>query len=212
MFMASNGIYEPFWISIEFRSLAYTLLSTSISFADDIEMMTGSRPALYWMICWKYISPAAMITILVASFMELASSGSNYPAWVAAKGVTELREWPHWCIVLAVFLILVSVIWIPVIAIARYDWFEAYNVSNSKVMVLIQWLVLFQTFGCSTHWRHGVCMVSRKRATRYIWNCTTRTNANWTYTVLYSARWFRRFLLSNIHITWRGITGRGVIT
>lgn len=93
----------------------------SISFADDIEMMTGSRPALYWMICWKYISPAAMITILVASFMELASSGSNYPAWVAAKGVTELREWPHWCIVLAVFLILVSVIWIPVIAIARYD-------------------------------------------------------------------------------------------
>lgn len=83
-------------------------------------MMTGSRPALYWMICWKYISPAAMVTILLASFMELASSGSNYPAWVASKGITESREWPHWCIVLAIFLIVVSVIWIPVIAIARY--------------------------------------------------------------------------------------------
>lgn len=82
-------------------------------------MMTGSRPSLYWMICWKYISPAAMIIILSAAFMELASSGSNYPAWVAAKGLTEAKEWPHWCIVLAIFLILVSVIWIPAVAILR---------------------------------------------------------------------------------------------
>lgn len=98
------------------------------SFADDIEMMTGSRPALYWMICWKYISPAAMITILVASFLELASTGSNYPAWIGAKGLTEPKEWPHWCIVMAVFLILVSVIWIPVVAIARYDTY--YQISK----------------------------------------------------------------------------------
>lgn len=82
-------------------------------------MMTGSRPALYWMICWKYLSPAAMLTILFASFVELASSGSSYPAWVAEKGLTELREWPHWCIFFAVFLILVSVIWIPFVAIMR---------------------------------------------------------------------------------------------
>lgn len=83
-------------------------------------MMTGSRPALYWMICWKYISPAAMVTILIASFVELSSSGSNYPAWIAEKGLTVPKEWPHWCIVAAIFLILVSVIWIPVVAIARY--------------------------------------------------------------------------------------------
>lgn len=95
--------------------------TNSYRFADDIEMMTGSRPGLYWMICWKYLSPIAMITILTASLLELASSGSSYPAWVAEKGLTELREWPHWCIVLAVFLILVSVMWIPVVAITRLD-------------------------------------------------------------------------------------------
>lgn len=81
--------------------------------------MTGSRPSLYWLICWKYVSPIAMIIILIASLIELASSGSSYPAWVAAKGVTELREWPHWCIVFAIFMILVSVIWIPVVALTR---------------------------------------------------------------------------------------------
>lgn len=82
--------------------------------------MTGSRPSLYWMICWKYVSPAAMITILTASFIELAQTGSSYPAWIAAKGLTEPKDWPHWCIILAIFLILVSVVWIPVVAITRY--------------------------------------------------------------------------------------------
>lgn len=60
-----------------------------------------------------------MITILIASFIELASEGSSYPAWDAVRGVTEALEWPHWCIVLAVFLILVSVLWIPIVAITR---------------------------------------------------------------------------------------------
>lgn len=91
----------------------------SFRFADDIELMTGSRPGLYWMICWKYLSPIAMITILTASFLELAASGSSYPAWNTAKGITELKEWPHWCIVLAIFLILISVMWIPVVAVTR---------------------------------------------------------------------------------------------
>uniref|UniRef100_A0A6E8UYS1 Transporter n=1 Tax=Anopheles coluzzii TaxID=1518534 RepID=A0A6E8UYS1_ANOCL len=88
-------------------------------FADDIELMTGSRPSLYWMLCWKYISPIAMITILVASFLELASEGSSYPGWNALTGTTDQLEWPHWCIVVAILLILVSILWIPGVAILR---------------------------------------------------------------------------------------------
>lgn len=106
-------------------------------------MMTGSRPALYWMICWKYLSPIAMITILVASFFELASSGSSYPAWVAAKGVTELREWPHWCVVLAVFLIMSSVMWIPVVAITRFV--DLLN-SRSFSLIHVSMHAFFQSF------------------------------------------------------------------
>ncbi|XP_049808988.1 sodium-dependent neutral amino acid transporter B(0)AT3 [Schistocerca nitens] len=88
-------------------------------FADDIEMMTGKRPGLYWLICWKYLSPLAMLSILVASFVEIAVDGSGYPAWVASKGITERHEWPVWALVLIAFLILISVLWIPAVAICR---------------------------------------------------------------------------------------------
>ncbi|KAJ9595050.1 hypothetical protein L9F63_013647, partial [Diploptera punctata] len=88
-------------------------------FADDIELMTGRRPGLYWLICWKYLSPLAMLSILVASFVEIAVEGSGYPAWVASKGITERHEWPLWALILIAVLILISVLWIPVVAICR---------------------------------------------------------------------------------------------
>ncbi|KAF5304442.1 hypothetical protein FQR65_LT07972 [Abscondita terminalis] len=88
-------------------------------FADDIEMMTGTRPGLYWLLCWKYLSPLAMISILVASMVEIVVEGSGYDAWVPSKGVTERLGWPPWAIVLSVALVLVSVLWIPATAICR---------------------------------------------------------------------------------------------
>ncbi|KAK7862615.1 hypothetical protein R5R35_005651 [Gryllus longicercus] len=88
-------------------------------FADDIELMTGRRPGLYWLVCWKYLSPLAMLSILVASFVEIAVDGSGYSAWVAARGDTERHAWPVWALVLIAVLVLMSVLWIPVVAIAR---------------------------------------------------------------------------------------------
>lgn len=81
--------------------------------------MIGSRPSLYWQICWKYLSPLAMILILIASFLEIIIKGSGYPVWIPEKGETELREWPTWSIFLILFLIFVSVLWIPGIAVLR---------------------------------------------------------------------------------------------
>ncbi|XP_018575346.1 sodium-dependent neutral amino acid transporter B(0)AT3 [Anoplophora glabripennis] len=88
-------------------------------FADDIEMMTGQRPGLYWLICWKYLSPLAMLSILVASFVEIAVDGSGYAAWVSSKGETEQHTWPVWAVLLIIALVLTSVLWIPGAAIAR---------------------------------------------------------------------------------------------
>ncbi|KAG5684894.1 hypothetical protein PVAND_014104 [Polypedilum vanderplanki] len=88
-------------------------------FADDIELMTGSRPHIYWMLCWKYISPIAMLTILTASIYNLIAHGSTYPVWDPELGKTVDMEWPHWCIFVAICLIGVAVLWIPGIAIGR---------------------------------------------------------------------------------------------
>lgn len=87
--------------------------------ARDIELMTGSKPGLYWMICWKYLSPIAMMAILVASFVQMAVSGAGYDAWIADQGTTENLSWPWWCKIMIVGLIGISAIWIPLIPLLR---------------------------------------------------------------------------------------------
>lgn len=111
--MALKGEYFCFCLMI------LIVIFFILRFSDDIELMTGSRPRLYWLLCWKYISPVAMLTILTASFIQLFHEGSYYPAWDALTGATKRMEWPHWCIFLAILLICGSVLWIPVVAICR---------------------------------------------------------------------------------------------
>ncbi|KPI97171.1 Sodium-dependent neutral amino acid transporter B(0)AT2 [Papilio xuthus] len=89
-------------------------------FADDIELMTGRRPGIYWLICWKYLSPLAMLCILISSFAELAVGGAGYDAWIASEGDTERKSWPVWAVLLVIVLVLASVLWIPGLAICRY--------------------------------------------------------------------------------------------
>ncbi|XP_055389681.1 sodium-dependent neutral amino acid transporter B(0)AT3 [Condylostylus longicornis] len=109
----------PLLIIALFECISISYVYGIRRFSDDIELMTGSRPSFYWMFCWKYLSPVAMITILSASFYDLMTNGSSYPAWIAAKGMTEESEWPHWCLVTAALLIFSSILWIPFVAIAR---------------------------------------------------------------------------------------------
>lgn len=109
----------PLLIIAFFECIAVAYVYGLKRFADDIELMTGSRPHLYWLICWKYLSPLAMISILVASIVQIVVDGSGYQAWVAEKGITELHEWPVWGLVLIAVLILVSVLWIPVVCVCR---------------------------------------------------------------------------------------------
>ena len=99
-------------------------------FSDDIELMTGSRPGLYWLVCWKYVSPLAMAGILVASLVDMAINGSGYEAWLShlvpseEEDSDELihtadRQWPAWAKVLIFVLIAISVLWIPIVAVLQ---------------------------------------------------------------------------------------------
>jgi solute carrier family 6 amino acid/orphan transporter-like 15/16/17/18/20 len=87
--------------------------------ARDIELMTGSKPGLYWMICWKYISPFVMTIILLASFIQIIVNGAGYDAWVSELGETKVMPWPWWAKIMIVFLIGISVLWIPIVALLR---------------------------------------------------------------------------------------------
>jgi solute carrier family 6 amino acid/orphan transporter-like 15/16/17/18/20 len=39
--------------------------------------MTGKKPSIYWLICWRYVSPIAMVVILIASFIQMGVSGAG---------------------------------------------------------------------------------------------------------------------------------------
>ena len=63
-------------------SKPFQTLTNLFRFADDIEEMTGTRPNLFWMVCWKYISPAALIVILFSSFYNIIKDSPSYKLYV----------------------------------------------------------------------------------------------------------------------------------
>ncbi|KAL5022464.1 hypothetical protein ScPMuIL_001619 [Solemya velum] len=99
-------------------------------FSDDIELMTGQRPNYYWLLTWRYISPLAMILILIASVVKMGISGTTYEAWDSSIAANQVIEWPGWCKFLSAFLILTSVLWIPAVALVKY--FNLYNWEPEK--------------------------------------------------------------------------------
>ena len=59
--------------------------------------MIGFRPHLYWKICWKYVSPALISVITVASIINLAINPMTYSAWdkdqvrEKSQGITHIN-------------------------------------------------------------------------------------------------------------------------
>ncbi|CAL1291877.1 unnamed protein product [Larinioides sclopetarius] len=106
----------PLLIVAFFECIAISYIYGLKRFSDDIELMTGQRPNCYWLFCWKYVAPAAMLTILTASFVQIATEGSSYEAWDKDLATTVTQEWPGWCHFVITFLILVAAIWIPLVA------------------------------------------------------------------------------------------------
>ncbi|XP_052229693.1 sodium-dependent neutral amino acid transporter B(0)AT3-like [Dreissena polymorpha] len=88
--------------------------------SEDIELMIGKRPGYFLLICWRYIGPLAMLIILIASLVEVITKGTLYETWNEAQGVNTLVQWPWWCQLIAAMLILMSVLWIPGVAICKY--------------------------------------------------------------------------------------------
>jgi len=90
-------------------------------FAGDLAYMLGDNgPSLYWKYTWKYISPLCMAVLFIASVLNLFLKTPKYDAYDIETGESDIaKEYPNWARGLIVFLILLSIIWIPLIAILR---------------------------------------------------------------------------------------------
>ncbi|XP_022079557.1 sodium- and chloride-dependent glycine transporter 1-like [Acanthaster planci] len=58
-------------------------------FLDDLNVMLGFRPGIYWKACWKLLSPAFLMFIIVFTFVGYSRMKYNtytYPVWAECLG------------------------------------------------------------------------------------------------------------------------------
>jgi len=81
-------IFDDFAVSLGllfiafFQTIAVSWVYGTDKFSNDIEYMTGKRPYLFWMICWKYISPFAIFVIFIANVSKMSSGVAMYSLYV----------------------------------------------------------------------------------------------------------------------------------
>ncbi|OXB64273.1 hypothetical protein ASZ78_002988 [Callipepla squamata] len=58
-------------------------------FSEDIQQMMGFKPGLYWRLCWKFVSPAFLLFVVVVSiinFKPLTYDDYTFPLWANRIG------------------------------------------------------------------------------------------------------------------------------
>nr|XP_056718357.1 sodium-dependent noradrenaline transporter [Euleptes europaea] len=58
-------------------------------FSDDIQQMMGFKPGLYWRLCWKFVSPAFLLFVVIVSvvnFKSLTYDDYKFPSWADSVG------------------------------------------------------------------------------------------------------------------------------
>ncbi|VEN62737.1 unnamed protein product [Callosobruchus maculatus] len=76
-------------------------------FTQDVEAMLGTKPGMYWRICWKFISPSFIVCVVMFGLFyhqPLQYQDYFYPTWA---------EWVGWGLALS------SILMIPLVAIIQ---------------------------------------------------------------------------------------------
>ncbi|TNN36186.1 Sodium-dependent noradrenaline transporter [Liparis tanakae] len=77
-------------------------------FSEDIERMMGFKPGLYWRLCWKFVSPAFLLFIVIASAVK--STGLKYDDYV----------FPNWANIVGWGVAMSSMMFVPGYAIYKF--------------------------------------------------------------------------------------------
>uniref|UniRef100_A0A669CXD2 Transporter n=1 Tax=Oreochromis niloticus TaxID=8128 RepID=A0A669CXD2_ORENI len=90
------------------------------TFSDDIYIMTGKRPNIFWKACWMVISPLLLLVVFVAYVIVQAQTRPTYQAWnpdYEKFPETEQKLYPDWVFAIIILLCVVPVISIPLVAL-----------------------------------------------------------------------------------------------
>lgn len=110
----------PLLLIAFFEVVGVSYVYGSDKFDDDIEYMISIRPGYYWRWTWRYISPALVGGIILASVVNMCLNPVGYTAWDSVKAETHVATYPSWSYIIISFLMMSSMLMIPGVFLLRY--------------------------------------------------------------------------------------------
>ncbi|KAK2102328.1 hypothetical protein P7K49_019995 [Saguinus oedipus] len=119
MFGTIEGIVTPIVDTFKVRKEILTAEQNSEMFMEDLKDMLGFAPSRYYYYMWKYISPLMLLSLLIASIVNMGLSPPGYNAWIENKASEEFLSYPAWGMAVCISLVVLAILPVPVVFIVR---------------------------------------------------------------------------------------------
>uniref|UniRef100_A0A2K5YVE8 Transporter n=1 Tax=Mandrillus leucophaeus TaxID=9568 RepID=A0A2K5YVE8_MANLE len=109
----------PLLIVVILENIAVCFVYGIDKFMEDLKDMLGFAPSRYYYYMWKYISPLMLLSLLIASVVNMGLSPPGYNAWIEDKASEEFLSYPTWGLVVCVSLVVFAILPVPVVFVVR---------------------------------------------------------------------------------------------
>ncbi|XP_029647067.2 sodium- and chloride-dependent transporter XTRP3-like isoform X1 [Octopus sinensis] len=89
------------------------------NFCNDVYGMIGKRPNIIWRVLWKFIAPALILILLVSTIIMKFIDPVTYKAYNKNEATLYDMQYPLFASLIAGFLVLLPIVWLPGIALTR---------------------------------------------------------------------------------------------
>ncbi|GCC18306.1 hypothetical protein chiPu_0017884, partial [Chiloscyllium punctatum] len=110
----------PLTIVVILENISVSWIYGTKKFMQELTEMLGFTPYRYYYYTWKYISPLAMVILMLASIIQMGITPPGYNAWIMEEAMERFLIFPGWALGLTVTLIVLGVLPIPIVFIVRH--------------------------------------------------------------------------------------------
>ncbi|XP_043574873.1 sodium-dependent neutral amino acid transporter SLC6A17-like [Chiloscyllium plagiosum] len=110
----------PLTIVVILENISVSWIYGTKKFMQELTEMLGFTPYRYYYYTWKYISPLAMVILMLASIIQMGITPPGYNAWIMEEATERFLIFPGWAMGLTVTLIVLGVLPIPIVFIVRH--------------------------------------------------------------------------------------------
>ncbi|XP_020512753.1 sodium-dependent neutral amino acid transporter SLC6A17 [Labrus bergylta] len=123
----------PLTVVVILENISVAWIYGTKRFMQDLEDMLGFRPYSFYYYMWRYVSPAILVLLIIATVIEMAVSPAGYNAWVESEGAESFHSYPPWALAMAYALIVAAMLPLPLVFIARH--FNLISDGSNKLSV-----------------------------------------------------------------------------